>query len=219
MDSRRRPERGRYIVFLGPRPRVGEIGDYLRLDREGPDQQGGHDPLRGNPDGATGIGQPTLRSWAPTGSHSTWTRCPSPPAIQQRGPIPRSGVASPDENPTRVHRPDVGRRPPVGHRPDDGRTGRRRPTPVTTPYTVDLKTLYGGPGLAPGGTYSYRMRALDPFGSRPSGCTGPFSLTTAYVPPDRRRAGQHDPLRQATPAPYPYLRQIGSGQGAGQIPG
>ena len=61
--------------------------------------------------------------------------------------------------------------------------GAEGATPVTTPFTVDLTTLYGGPGLVPSATYNYRMRALDPFGSETGWKYGAFSLTAAYVPP------------------------------------
>lgn len=94
--------------------------------------------------------------------------------------------------------------------------GAEAATPVTTPWTVDLTTLYGGPGLTPGATYSYRMKAIDPFGSETGWKYGTFSLTTAYIPPgDDLRVNM---TRYGKPPPHRIrIYAMGVNRGPGKV--
>jgi hypothetical protein len=74
-------------------------------------------------------------------------------------------------------------------------------TPAVATVTQLLDTLYGGPGLNPATTYSYRMRAQDQFGSSSPWAYNQFTTGLAYVPPtdDQRpnmtRYGKPPPFR------------------------
>jgi hypothetical protein len=55
--------------------------------------------------------------------------------------------------------------------------------PTSATWVQYFKTPYGGPGLSPSTTYSYRIRARDAFGGTSNWQYGQFTLSAAYLPP------------------------------------
>ncbi len=88
-----------------------------------------------------------------------------------------------------------------------------------TPWTLDLTTLYGGPGLPPG-DYSCRMQAFDSFGSATGWKYIQFNLTAAYYPEgddlrvNMTRYGKPPPHRIRI---YAVDLTAGKGRGPGKL--